>query len=129
MKHIALTVSILLMAAAVSFADSNVFEGKIQGASYVFNKTVQITSANDPKMVLEPDFVLQAKDGKVYFLPNVPRSMKTKAVNSDVKVYGTLERSGAQGNTLFVHHIDVKYGDRYIKLCDWDEKAAESGGR
>jgi hypothetical protein len=59
----------------------------------VFNHTIQPTSPDDPKIVMENDFVLQAKGNKVYFLTNVPKSMKTKAVNKDVRVYGKVKEN------------------------------------
>lgn len=125
MKHVTLVLSLMAIIAVNANAAETVFEGKIQGASYVLNHTVQATSANDPKLVLEPDFVLQAKDGAVYFLPNVPRSMKTKAINNEVKVYGTATKLGTEGNTIFVNHIDVKYGDKFVPLCNWEEKTRD----
>jgi ABC-type nitrate/sulfonate/bicarbonate transport system substrate-binding protein len=126
MKQLTLVLSLMAIIAANANAAETLFEGKIQGASYALNHTVQATSANDPKLVLEPEFVLQTKDGSVYFLPNVPRSMKTKAINTDVKVYGTATKTGSEGNTIFVNHIDVKYGDKYVPLCNWEEKIRDN---
>lgn len=112
---IILAVSIVMPAAVFS---QDYYSGKIQGASYVFNKTVQPTSSSDPKVILERDFVLQEAGGGVYFLVNVPRSMKIKAVNKDVRVYGEKDGNGK----IFVHHIDYKIGDKFVALCDWEEK-------
>ena len=108
-------IAVLLPAAALA---QDYYSGKIQGASYVFNQTVQPLSSKDLKVNLERDFVLQGADGNVYFLSNVPRSMKVKAVNKEVRVYG--EENGT-GN-LFVHHIDCKVGDKYVALCNWEDK-------
>lgn len=121
MKQIIIALAVLLVIPLNVFAETDYVAGKIQGASYVFNKTVQPKSADDPKVALERDFVLQTADGKVYFLPNVPRSMKVKAVNKDVRVYGEVKGDG----TIFVHQITVKYGDEYILLCDWERKMKE----
>ena len=121
MKQMIIASALLLIVPLNAFAETDYVAGKIQGASYVFNKTVQPTSADDPKVALERDFVLQTTDGKAYFLPNVPRSMKVKAVNKDVRVYGQVKDDG----TIFVHQISVKYGDQYILLCDWERKMKE----
>ena len=121
MKKIIIALAVLLVLPLSSLAETDYVAGKIQGASYVFNKTVQPTSADDPKVALECDFVLQTADGKAYFLPNVPRSMKVKAVNKDVRVYGQVKDNG----TIFVHQVTVKYGDEYILLCDWERKMKE----
>lgn len=125
MKQLTFVLSLMAIIAANANASETVFDGKIQGASYVLNHTVQATSANDPKLVLEPDFVLQAKDGNVYFLPNVPRRMKTKAINTEVKVYGTATKTASEGDTIFVNHIDVKHGDKFVSLCNWVEKTRD----
>jgi hypothetical protein len=121
MKKIALIIAVMITLPSAAFA-ADYIAGKIQGASYVFNKTVQPTGTDDPKVVLERDFVLQTTDGKAYFLPNVPRSMKTKAVNKEVRVYGDLNPN----ETIFVHQITMKYGKDFIPLCDWEKKAAEN---
>ena len=121
MKQMIVALVLLLIVPLNAFAEADYVAGKIQGASYVFNKTVQPTSADDPKVALELDFVLQTADGKAYFLPNVPRNMKVKAVNKDVRVYGEVKDDG----TIFVHQITVKYGDEYILLCDWERKMKE----
>jgi len=88
------------------------------GASYVFNKTVQPLSSTDPKVSMELDFVLQAEDGNVYFLTNVPRSMKIKGVNKNVRVYGDKKANGE----IFVDHIEYKVGEKFVCLCNWDKK-------
>lgn len=116
-KIFTVIVAVALVLPAVAFSQE-VYSGKIQGASYVFNKTAQPFSSKDPKVNLERDFVLQGADGSVYFLSNVPRSMKVKAVNKEVKVYGEDDGNGK----IFVHHIDFKVGDKYVALCNWEEK-------
>lgn len=116
-KIFTVIVAVALVLPAVAFSQE-VYSGKIQGASYVFNKTAQPLSSKDPKVNLERDFVLQGADGSVYFLSNVPRSMKVKAVNKEVKVYGEDDGNGK----IFVHHIDFKVGDKYVALCNWEEK-------
>ncbi len=121
MKHLfnafIIMVAIAVVLPGVAFSQ-NYFSGKIQGANYVFNNGVQPTSSNDPKVRFERDFVLQSEDGSVYFLNNVPRYMKIKAVNKDVRVYGKNDGNGK----IIVHHIDYKIGDKYAKLCNWEEK-------
>jgi hypothetical protein len=99
----------------------DIFEGSIQGASYVLNQTVQPISSNDPAVRIERDFVLLASDGSVYFLPNVPRNMKIKAVNKEVMVYG--KEDGAKN--ILVHHINYKINDRYVALCNYEERMKE----
>ena len=118
MKKITLIIATMLILPSFAFAASDYMEGTIQGAGYVFNKTVQPISAADPKVVMERDFVLQAENGMVYFLSNVPRDMKVKAVNRTVRVFGDDRGDG----TLFVHRIMVKNGNEYITLCNWDKK-------
>lgn len=120
-KHITLILAVMFMIPCVAMAGSSYIEGKIQGASYVFNKTVQATSAADPKVEMEREFVLQATDGKVYFMPNVPREMKVKGVNKTVRVYGEDKGDGI----LFVHGIMIKTDAGYSTLCNWDEKFNE----
>jgi hypothetical protein len=116
-KIFTVIVAVALVLPAVALSQE-VYSGKIHGASYVFNKTVHPLSSKDPKVNLERDFVLQGADGSVYFLSNVPRSMKVKAVNKEVKVYGEDDGNGK----IFVHHIDFKVGDKYVALCNWEEK-------
>jgi hypothetical protein len=53
---------------STAWSDSGFIEGKIQGASYVFNHTIQVNGPDDPKIVMENDFVLQAKGNKPIFL-------------------------------------------------------------
>jgi hypothetical protein len=123
MKYSILTIAMMMIILpSTVFASSNFIAGKIQGASYVFNHTVQPQSGNDPKAAMEREFVLQTAEGKVYFLLNVPRSMKIKAVNKDVRVYGDTKADG----TIFVHQIMIKYGDSFVTLCDWDSKVKEN---
>ncbi len=121
MKHlfnaILIMVAIAIVLPGVAFSQ-DYFSGKIQGANYVFNNGVQPTSSSDPKINLERDFVLQAEDGSVYFLKNVPRYMKVKAINKDVRVYG----KNAGNGKIMVHHIDYKIGDKYVALCNWKKK-------
>lgn len=117
-KAFSIIAAIAVMLPAAVFSQ-DYYSGKIQGASYVFNKTAQPLSSKDPKVNLERDFVLQGADGDVYFLSNVPRSMKIKAVNKDVRVFGDTDGNGS----IFVHHIDFKVGDKYVALCNWEEKA------
>lgn len=121
MKKTLLFLSAIFLIPMASFAADDYIEGKIQGASYVFNKTVQPTSPVDPKVVLERDFVLQATNGKIYFMPNVPREMKIRGVNKTVRVYADDKKDG----TIFVHSIMVKTGDGFTALCNWDEKFTE----
>lgn len=121
MKYTTLIIAIMILLPLNSFADSSAIAGKIQGASYIFNKTVQPTGPDDPKAALEREFVLQTSDGKIYFLPNVPREMKVKAVNKEVRVYGDATKDGV----IFVHQIMVKFGNEFVTLCDWDKKMKE----
>ena len=122
MKYTILIIAMMIILPSTVFASSDFIAGKIQGARYVFNHTIQPLSGNDPKVALEREFVLQAADGKAYFLLNVPRGMKIKAVNKDVRVYGDTKADG----TIFVHQIMIKYGDSFITLCDWDSKCKEN---
>jgi hypothetical protein len=119
-KALSVAVAIALAFPVVAFSQDK-FEGKIQGASYVFNQTVQPIKSDDPKVRIERDFVLLASDGSVYFLPNVPRSMKIKAVNKEVRVYG--KKDGAMN--ILVHHINYKINDRYVALCNYEERIKE----
>lgn len=122
-KIIVLMLVGLFAVPAMSLAQDYI-EGKIQGASYVFNKTVQPESSDDPKVDLEREFVLQTNSGQVFFLVNVPRSMKVKSVNKTVRVYG----EKPLGQRIFVHHIDIKENGKFKRLCDWDEKCRENAG-
>lgn len=121
MRHL---FNVLIIMVALAFVlpgvafSQDYYSGKIQGASYLLNNSVQPTSASDPKVNLERDFVLQTEDGNIYFLTNVPRSMKVKAINKDVRVYGKKSGDGK----IIVHHIDYKVGDAYVALCNYDEK-------
>ena len=119
-KIIVLMLVGLFAVPAMSLAQDYI-EGKIQGASYVFNKTVQPESSDDPKVALERDFVLQTNSGQVFFLVNVPRSMKVRSVNKTVRVYG----EKPLGQRIFVHYIDIKENGKFKRLCDWDEKCRQ----
>jgi hypothetical protein len=48
--------------------------------------------------------------------------MKTKAVNKDVRVYGKVK----DNDSIFVDHIDVKYGDKYVPLCNWEQRMKDN---
>lgn len=116
-KKLSLIFAVTILIPAIAYSQ-DYYSGKIQGASYVYNKTVQPTSSSDPKVNLELDFVLQATDGTIYFLENVPRPMKVKAVNKEARVYGEKKTNGV----LFVHHIDYEIGGKFVPLCNWAEK-------
>ncbi len=116
-----LVTALVVLMASTAAASSNYISGKIQGASYVFNQTVQPKDAHDPVTALERDFVLRTSEGKVFFLTNVSRDMKVKAINRDLHVYGDVQDNG----TIFVHRIAIKRGDRFVSLCDWNAKVEE----
>ena len=117
-KKIAMILIVMMILPAGAFAASDYIAGKIQGASYVLNNTVQPKSPDDPRVAMESEFVLQTDDGHVYFLPNCPRSVKLQAVNKDVRVYGDKKNN----ETIFVKQIKIEREGKFVDLCDWNKK-------
>ena len=83
--------ALFLLSTATAFAANTVtYTGTIQGAGCLHYHGVCPTSANDPSIAIERDFVLQVNNGKtLYYMPNLDRSIKAECVGRTVRVTGT----------------------------------------
>ncbi len=93
------------------------FEGIIQGANCVHNKTGCPESPSDAHIAAEHDFVLLMPDGDHYFLLNLDRAIKAKYVTLPVRVVGK-----KQGHGIWVHTLEVKKGGKYKQVWSFEEE-------
>ena len=112
----AIAVSLLLLM-GLSSARAQAVDGVIQGAQCYLHGQDCVQSKNDPRLVLENDFILVSGD-KYYFLPNLPRSEKLRAYNDRVRVTGKVT-----GQKIDVDKLIRNPGDDERVLWDWDEIA------
>ncbi len=111
-----LTVAMLVPSPALT-AQYSLFEGIIQGANCVYNKTDCPQSPSDASIAAEYDFVLLLPDGDHYFLLNLDRAIKAKYVTLPVRVLGK-----KQGHGIWVHTLEVKKGDKYKQVWSFEEQ-------
>ncbi|MBW1982955.1 MAG: hypothetical protein JRJ12_17285 [Deltaproteobacteria bacterium] len=93
------------------------FEGIIQGANCVHNKTGCPESPSDPHVAAEHDFVLLMPDGSHYFLLNLNRPIKAQYVTMPVRVTGEI-----QGEGIWVHTMEVKKDGKYKLVWSFEEE-------
>ncbi len=93
------------------------FEGIIQGANCVHNKTGCPESPSDAHVAAEHDFVLLLPDGDHYFLLNLDRAIKAKYVTLSVRVLGR-----KQGHSIWVFTLEVKKGGKYKQVWSFEEQ-------
>jgi hypothetical protein len=93
------------------------FEGIIQGANCVHNKTACPENPSDAHIAAEHDFVLLMPDGDHYFLLNLDRAIKAKYVTLPVRVVGKI-----QGHGIWVHTLAVKKDGKYKQVWSFEEQ-------
>ena len=98
-------------------AQDTPFEGIIQGANCVHNKTGCPESPSDPHIAAEHDFVLLLPDGDHYFLLNLDRAIKAKYITLPVRVLGR-----KQGHGIWVYAFEVKKGGKYKQVWSFEEQ-------
>jgi hypothetical protein len=84
---IVVTISIIVMVPILSIASVTI-KGKIVGVNSLTEGGMTPVDSNDPRMALEPDFVMITDTGDYYLIPNVPREVKAKSIYKKVKVIG-----------------------------------------
>jgi hypothetical protein len=98
----------------VSAGEKVDLEGEIRGAKCTH---YQVECYNDDNHIaLEPDFVLVLPSGEYYFMPNLPRGVKTRHAYKKVRIHGELRRQ-----ELWVDRLvdrDEK-GSRAKTTWDW----------
>ena len=117
-----LFVSISLAFPGVALAAHSTVEGVISGANCIVNKGICPMKPGDPHLALENDFVLAAPGGKYYFMPNITRTVKTSYINKQARVTGVVD-----GSSIVVSLIEVKDGDSYEEVWNWEKIVAEIG--
>jgi len=98
-------------------AQDKPFEGIIQGANCVHNKTACPENPSDAHIAAEHDFVLLMPDGDHYFLLNLDRAIKAKYVTLPVRVVGKI-----QGHGIWVHTLAVKKDGKYKQVWSFEEQ-------
>ena len=88
-KHFVVAISIILMMPMVSMASVTI-KGKLVGVNSLTKSIMTPIDSNDPRIALEPDFVILTEDGEYYLIPNVPRKIKERNIYKKVKVVGVV---------------------------------------
>lgn len=83
----------LVLPIAVTAGESTTIRGKIVERKYLNEKVIEKTGdfpidQADPRANGESDFVLETDDNTYFYLPNVPRTLKTTVGPSMVEVTG-----------------------------------------
>jgi hypothetical protein len=97
-----------LSATQLSAAEKVQLEGTIRGAKCTHFKVKCYN--DDNHIALEPDFVFVMPNGDYYFMPNLPRDVKTRHAYEKVLIHGELKKQ-----ELWVD-----------KLVDLDESGAKA---
>jgi hypothetical protein len=115
---IALSISMSLMAPTMGMAEELVtYEGTIQGLNCVHFQQKCPEEDLDMYIALEHDFVLLLVDGRHFVLPNLDRGIKTRYLTKDVRIRGK-----QKGTTLWVENLEVKEGQRYRLIWNFQEQ-------
>lgn len=123
LKKMVLTLALTIITAGSASAFEQ-FEGTIEGASSVINKTRAAIDANDPHIALERDFVLVTSDGAYLFMPNLNRTLKKASYMKNVRVSGK-----QNGLSIWVDRLEINENNRYVCVWDWKEQTEEMGKR
>lgn len=121
-----LTLTSIMAALFFPPASAETFEGSIQGADCVINGLHCAEDRTDSHLCMEENFILVAKGGEYFFLPNLYRSLKESCYKQNVRVTGKRD-----GKAIRVDTLDVQKADKYCRI--WDRKKFEDdiygGGR
>ena len=84
--------------------------GKLNGHDCAHAGVTCAIDPKDPHITMEPDFVMQKKDGDYVFLINMPREVKIKHVLKDAQVDGEMSK---KYNSMVVDKFKIKDGDTW----------------
>jgi hypothetical protein len=121
-KHIIFCLAIFLFvtvlaANQVSAAEKVQLEGTIRGVKCSHYKVKCYN--DDNHIALEPDFVLVMPNGEYYFMPNLPRDVKTRHAYEKVRVHGELQKQELWVDKL----VDLdESGIRSKTTWDWTDR-------
>jgi hypothetical protein len=106
-----LVVSMALIAPKMLTAKThlNVVKGTIKGS---------IADDLDAHLLIETNLVLLARDGRYYYLSNMPRTVKVSHVDKNVQVTGKVN-----GESIIVDKFEVREGNTY-KIV-WSQEKQE----
>jgi hypothetical protein len=115
---IALSISMSLILPTMGMAEELVtYEGTIQGLNCIHFQQKCPEKDLDMYIALEHDFVLLLADGRHFVLPNLDRGIKTRYLTKDVRIRGK-----QKGTTLWVENLEVKEGQRYRLVWNFQEQ-------
>ena len=115
---IALSVSMSFMVPTTGMtAELVTYEGTIQGLNCIHYQEKCPEEDLDMYTALEHDFVLLLPDGRHFVLPNLDRGIKTRYLTKDVRIRGK-----QKGTTLWVENLEVKEGQRYRLIWNFQEQ-------
>ncbi len=107
----------VLTATQVSAAGKVQLEGTIQGAKCTHFKVKCYN--DDNHIALEPDFVFVVPSGEYYFMPNLPRDVKSRHAYEKVRIHGELQIQELWVNKLV--DLDAS-GSRSKTTWDWSDR-------
>jgi hypothetical protein len=115
---IALSISMSLILPTTGMTEEfATYEGTIQGLNCIHFQQKCPEKDLDMYIALEHDFVLLLADGRHFVLPNLDRGIKTRYLTKDVRIRGK-----QKGTTLRVENLEVKEGQRYRLVWNFQEQ-------
>ncbi len=115
---IALSISMSLIVPTTGMTEELItYEGTIQGLNCIHFQQKCPEKDLDMYIALEHDFVLLLADGRHFVLPNLDRGIKTRYLTKDVRIRGK-----QKGTTLWVENLEVKEGQRYRLVWNFQEQ-------
>ena len=115
---IALSISMSLILPTTGMTEEfATYEGTIQGLNCIHFQQKCPEKDLDMYIALEHDFVLLLADGRHFVLPNLDRGIKTRYLTKDVRIRGK-----QKGTTLWVENLEVKEGQRYRLVWNFQEQ-------
>ena len=109
--------SMALSATQVSAAEKVQLEGTIRGAKCTHYKVKCYN--DDNHIALEPDFVLVMPNGEYYFMPNLPRDVKTRHAYEKVRIHGELQKQELWVDKM----VDLdESGSKAKTTWDWTDR-------
>ena len=107
----------VLPANQVSAAEKVQLEGTIRGAKCTHYKVKCYN--DDNHIALEPDFVLVMPNGEYYFMPNLPRDVKTRHAYEKVRIHGELQKQELWVDKM----VDLdESGSKAKTTWDWTDR-------
>lgn len=118
-KHIItiITVVIVLFLPAFVYAqDKTIIEGTLQGADCTYLGKQCPKDMAPGRVALESDFVLTTKDGDVFYIPNISKTVKGTYIHVPVRIKGTINQDILKAETL-----EIKKDGKYSQV--WNNGA------